>query len=220
MKKTIIAAAAALFVVFSLSGCGGNDESNEEAYIPAVPAAEEAPEVQSEAPSPERDENYDAERIVADLFKENATNEEDIKKLFATLPGINWSEYERYTDGKAMDLIQWLYRRGMTDSEEILSIMNATDGLDGAFSEGYAAILDNAFMNGPEDFIKCLAQLDSAKAERVDAYVAYDCDWGGREEVKPAIITTKELMAGSELTDTELKAAEQLLRTIEAGSPG
>jgi hypothetical protein len=219
MKRTIIRTLlSATLLLFLLNGCGKTDSG--EVYKPNVPAAEEAAEqaAQSAVPSPAYEENYDAEEIIADLFKGDEMSGEETTKLFDALPDINWSEYERYTDGKAMELISWLYQRGSTERVELISIVNATDGLDGAFTEGYAAILDNAFIAEPEKFVKCLAQIDAAKAERADAYIAFDCAYGAREEVKEAIALTKELISGDKLSAAEKQAAEQLLRTIEAGA--
>ncbi|AAM25851.1 hypothetical protein M2349_002414 [Caldanaerobacter subterraneus subsp. tengcongensis MB4] len=102
------------------------------------------------------------EAYVLSLFKGDETSEANAKKIISTLPKLNWSLYEKQSNGGAMKLLTWLYERKCDnmDTKDITNILKATQGLDDAFAEQYANIVGKLCYNNLERFIDALTTLE------------------------------------------------------------
>jgi hypothetical protein len=156
------------------------------------------------------------EETIHRLLNDTTAGRPDVPRILELLPDINWRLYGlRFEDAPA--LIGWLYGLHITDQADILRLLRATRGLDGAFSEGYAGVVGKIFRAEPEAMVKCLAQLDDDQADLICGFIAYDCDYGYREEAKDAISQTRALAEDGALADNERAAARRLLAFIDAG---
>jgi len=115
------------------------------------------------------------EAYVLLLFKGNETSEDEAKKIISVLPKLNWSLYEKQSNGGAIKLLTWLYERKCDNMEvqDIANILKATQGLDGAFVEQYANIVGKLCYNNLERFIDALTTLDNKQAEQIYKFLKY-----------------------------------------------
>jgi hypothetical protein len=158
------------------------------------------------------------EELVHGLMKESETTPENAGKIIAALPEINWRIYSQlYDDGPTdfddgpMDLIDWLYRRDITEENEILSILKATHGLDGAYSEGYSSILANIYQADPSRFIRQAGLLNPRQLVNV----AFLLPYGLYDQLDEAVADLTEMAENEKLPAAEQAAAREILRNID-----
>lgn len=156
------------------------------------------------------------EETICRLLNDTAAGQPDAPRILELLPDINWRLYSlRCKDAPA--LLGWLFGLDITDQADILNLLQATHGLDGAFADGYASVVGKIFRAEPETILECLALLDDDQADLICGFIAYDCDYGYREEAKDAIAQTRALAESGTLADNERAAAQRLLKLIDAG---
>lgn len=224
MNKKIIVLITAALLLIGITACTAPQK---QAVTPAPEASETAAATPSEAgqaeildtpaPPPSAEPDFEAEQKVYELFSETDRTGSDASEIIAALPEINWAEYDKYTQGKTMDLISWLYVLTIDDEQQVLSLMMSTEGLDGAYTEGFAGVLGRIYMADPYLFIQCLSQLEQAQAEAVCRYVAFECDYGVREDAQDAIAATRAFLKDDSLQAAERAAAGLLIDTLERG---
>lgn len=201
--------AAACFIMMLTSGCLHMVRNNTDALTPSQTAA-----------SPSVSFDFSAEAAVSTLLRSADQNTADFNKVFTELPDINWTEYDSYTKGKAIDLIAWLYTANYRDDAQLLCLMRATSGLDGYMTEGYCGVLSKVITTDTKSFIACLAQMDQQEADQLCGYAAYGCGYRGETEPsRAALAEVKALLDDGTLTLEERTSAEKLLKALnkEAG---
>jgi hypothetical protein len=225
MKQKIIVYITASVILIGMTACAApqNQAVTPAPKVSEAAAAETTEASQAEAldtlePSPSAAPDFEAEQKVFELFTATDRTGSDASEIIAALPEINWAEYERYTEGKTMDLISWLYVLTIDDEAQVLSLMLSTEGLDGAYSEGFAGVLGRIYMADPYLFIQCLSQLEQAQAEAVCRYVAFDCGYGVREDAQDAIADTRAFLKDDSLPAAERAAAGLLIDTLDSGA--
>ena len=215
-----------MFVAFLtvLTGCAqkGSGSASEPTGSDPRQSASPAPETMGPSASanptmdstPSPSDNYEAEQKVYDLFNKDEKSAADIKVLLTALPDMNWTKYSRYCSSvgaEAYDLMDWLYNLDITDEADIIHIMKSTQGLDGAYAEGFCGVLANILSAHTELFVRCLAQTDDEDIPLLCGYAAYYLGYGGLEEQRAMIIADiNTLLDGSTLGDREQQAATQL----------
>lgn len=231
-KSNIFIILATCILLPSLSGCtsqnstnfsstGANNETKSNYTNNTIEGASQNSsrnntESNTKTASPSSSESNNDELFIYKLFKGSKTNNDDTKKILSALQNINWNKYDQISKGKAVDLIDWLYTLGITDNEDIVSVLNATNGLDGAIAEGYSGIVANLFTADVHKFIKCLGQLELSKVKSVCPLVAYGCGYTANEKSKQIIFETKMLLNNSDLTDKEKEVTSQLIKAFES----
>jgi hypothetical protein len=230
MIRKRLALLIAVFLIFGTAACAAPnnpaDNPAENQTEPTVPGAVEttmaATAEQSQgvlldtpAPSPSATPDFEAEKKIFELFTASDLNGSNTGELIAALPEINWTEYDKYTQGKTMDLIEWLYVLTIDNKEQALSLMNATDGLDGAYADGFAGVLGRIYTADPYLFVQCLSLLEQMQAEEVCRLVAYDCGYGVREDAKDAIAATRAFLYDGSLLPAEREAARLLIEIMD-----
>ena len=110
-----------------------------------------------------------------------------------------------------------MYTLEITENEDIVSVLNATNDLDGAIAEGYSGIVAKLFTADVHKFIKCLGQLEMNKVKSVCPLVAYGCGYIANEKSKQIVSDTKMLLNNSDLTDKEKEVTSQLIKAFESG---
>ncbi len=153
-----------------------------------------------------------------DLFGREDKSDADVAALLAVLPDMNWSRYDRYCrsiGGDAYGLMDWLYGLALTDETDIVNLMKSTDGLDGAYSEGYSGVLANLATADPARFVRCLAQTDDGDLPLLCGYTAYYLGYSGLEGRRGQLIAALEaLLDGKTLGDGERYACRGLLDAL------
>jgi hypothetical protein len=179
-----------------------------------APDASGQPAGTSEMPA----ESYDAEKTVYDLFEREDKSDVDVAALLAALPDLSWSRYDRYcrsVGGDAYELMDWLYGLTITDETGIVNLMKSTEGLDGAYSEGYSGVLANLATADPAKFVRCLAQTDDGDLSLLCGFTAYYMGYSGLEGERGELIAALEaLLDGGILGDREQYACRGLLDAL------
>jgi hypothetical protein len=157
------------------------------------------------------DPKYDEEKQISDLFHQEEIDKEDEKEILRLLSDINWCDYYKLTDGD-YQLIEWLNTLDITDSDALLSLLNATNGLDGAMADGFAGILADLLEKNPSTFISCLAQLTDSKADIILNLLRYDLSYD--EQGKTVISKLNELLT-KDLPEKETAICRKLIQEIE-----
>lgn len=157
------------------------------------------------------DPKYDEEKRVYELFNQEVINKEDEKEIIRLLSDIDWIEYYRLTDGD-LKLMEWILQLEITESDDVLQLLNATNGLDGAMADTYSSIMGNLLEKNMETFISCMTQLNEAKAEIVYNLIGYDLSYDDQGGV---VVTKLNELLKKELSAKESDICQRLLQEIE-----
>lgn len=157
------------------------------------------------------DPKYDEEKRVYEFFNQEVINKEDEKEIIRLLSGIDWIEYYRLTDGD-LKLMEWILQLEITESDDVLQLLNSTNGLDGAMADTYSSIMGNLLEKNMETFISCMTQLNEAKAEIVYNLIGYDLSYDDQGEV---VVTKLNELLKKELSAKESDVCRRLLQEIE-----
>ena len=186
----------------------------------------------SQRVEPEREDVSDTQKVYI-AFNQLVTNKnlsaEELyayrRDVFANLPNMNWTEFglcgsKGMEDDTRFALMAWLNNQESYSSSEILWLqMGCTArGLDGAYSERYAAVLSSAFFYDPILFAKTLAA-DSVPADtrsHVISSTAFDAEWYPTQLAEATTILEAALSNG---TFTELEAGWVELLLLYLSTP-
>ena len=214
------------FVILSaiLAGCTQNGSASPSAPAGTDPEQSVSPTSETTGPSaipcpildstPSPSDNYKAEQKVYDLFSKEDKSTADNRALLAALPDMNWTKYSRYCaslGAEAYNLMDWLYQLDLTEEADIIHVMKSTQGLDGAYAEGYSGVLSNLLSTHTQTFVRCLAQTNDEDIPLLCGFAAYHLGYGGLEEQRAKIIADiNALLDDGTLDDREQQAATQL----------
>ena len=118
------------------------------------------------------------EQYLFSLFKGADTSAANRDRIIETLPGVDWRQYDKASGGRAMDLLQWLYGLRTQDPRHVPYLLEATTGLDGAWSETYACIVGRLFDDHQAVFLRVLGELPSERAGEVARLLVYHESYG------------------------------------------
>lgn len=166
--------------------------------VPAGQAVSGAP------PSPEQ--------YVFSLFKGADTSAANRDRIIETLPGVDWRQYDKASGGRAMDLLQWLYGLRTQDPRHVPYLLEATTGLDGAWSETYACIVGRLFDDHQAAFLRVLGELPSERAGTVAMHLVYRASYGDLAAFRKKL---EGLAAGGGLQGAELAAIGAILAALD-----
>jgi hypothetical protein len=152
-----------------------------------------------------------AETAVHDLLMVGNAGTVDKEALMAKLPDLNWTVYAGLYGKEAPDLLAWLYSQVFSDEKDIFRVLQATKGLDGAYSEGYASILAGIYDREPEKLIRQLAKLPEQKIDQVADLLAYGLSYFDMGPIKTEL---QELTESSSLSEREQTSARVVLYSI------
>lgn len=231
MKARIIAMIIGILSVSVLAGCaqmGNNTGSSPSAVIAnssasanfSPSASATSPETSAPLTSPSPSSNLepasygDTTQFIYDKYKGDKTNNADIKSILSALSGLNWTEFDKLTGGRAVEFIQWLYKQDFSNQDSLILLLNSTKNLDGAFTDGYAGLITSLLRSNPKTFIESLAQLDESKAEIIYPLIAYGT--GNGTHAGSSISDVQKLLAGNELSEKEKNVAHSLLKAMPA----
>lgn len=152
------------------------------------------------------------EAYVLSLFKGEETTAADAKKIISTLPALNWSVYDKQSNGGAMKLLTWLYDREFDEVADITSVLKATTGLDGALTNQYANVVGKLCSNRLTEFIDALSTLSNEQADKICDFLGYYSTEADVSFIKHHLDT---LMKSSEVTGAQKAVIEKLIKTFK-----
>ncbi|MBT2761202.1 hypothetical protein [Paenibacillus sp. ISL-20] len=173
MFKPNIAYLFLMAVLFLVTACSSNQA--------------EAPTSSSEpATTAVIDYNSTAESVFSLYKGEDMSTEDKVTNMLDQLEGIDWTEYNRLSNGQTLATLELLYtHRSLIKPEHYRSLFLATTNLDGASAEQYAAIAGELFTQDTEGVVHALADLsDDANRQSVISSIAYHLGYQDVSQVK------------------------------------
>ncbi|KXG75533.1 hypothetical protein [Thermotalea metallivorans] len=136
-------------------------------------------------------ESYDAEskmegieEQIFRLFADIHEKPDNKTLILSIIKDINWSTYESLYSNASFDLLNWLGSISYENERDMISILQAVDGLDGAMAEEYASIVGQIFLKDKNRFIKCLSKIPETKMKTVNKFVAYYCSYKDINQIR------------------------------------
>jgi len=140
--------------------------------------------------------------------------EEKMNEVLALIANVDWHAYNETSGEQSMELIELLYHNIIyIEPADFPNLILGTKGLDGAWSESYAAIVGQLFMRDQVDFIKALADtVDLSQKRYVISLIAYNLSY---QDVKPIIKELEELRTSEKFNATEKEVMDALIVELE-----
>ena len=140
--------------------------------------------------------------------------EEKMKEILPIIANINWHTYNETSGEQTRELIEFLYlNQKYIDTAHFPDIILATKGLDGAWSESFAAIVGGLFTRDRDEFIKALADTkDITQQESVIGLIAYNLNY---QDVKPIIEELDQLSKSEKYTASEKVVIDSLILELK-----
>ena len=200
MFKPNIAYLFLMAVLFLVTACSSNQA--------------EAPTSSSEpATTTVIDYNSTAESVFSLYKGEDMSTEDKVTNILAQLEGMDWTEYNRLSNGKTLETLELLYtHRSLIKPEHYRSLFLATTNLDGASAEQYAAIVGELFTKDMEGVVQTLADLsDDANRQSVISSIAYQLGYQDVSQVKQKL---DQWQTKKELDDPEKNVITSLIAAL------
>ncbi|MGO4787165.1 hypothetical protein AB4124_07020 [Paenibacillus sp. 2KB_20] len=200
MFKPNIAYLFLMAVLFLVTACSSNQA--------------EAPTSSSEpATTAVIDHNSPAENVFSLYKEEDMSTEDKVTNMLAQLEGIDWTEYNRLSNGKTLATLELLYtHRSLIKPEHYRSLFLATTNLDGASAEQYAAIAGELFTQDTEGVVQALADLsDDANRQSVISSIAYHLGYQDVSQVKQEL---EQWQSNKGLDDPEKNVIASLIAAL------
>lgn len=154
--------------------------------------------------------NEDIEAQVRELFKGNGTTSESTEKIVALVPYINWSKYGKENLDGFSNTMMWLGNLKISSKDTMVNILNATNGLDGAFTDAYCSAVKNLFFSNKDVFLEGLNDIDDDQLKIISSFIHYDCRPEEANKVKDYFRNI------SESNNETLMEADRAKRFLEA----
>ncbi|MFC5405913.1 signal peptidase I [Cohnella soli] len=137
----------------------------------------------------------------------------NLAKLDAILKYVAQINWHAFGQENALELLTFLYNnRDAISATGKIQLMRATDGLDGALSETYAAIVGEWYSSDRPHMIQSLAVLPTDQRSMVAAYIAKQSGYGNLEQT---ITETNALLDAEWINPPEKSVVEGLLAAFE-----
>jgi hypothetical protein len=136
--------------------------------------------------------------------------EEKINDILTLIANVDWHTYNEKSGEKSMELIDLLNHNIIyIQPADFPNLILGTKGLDGAWSESYAAIVGQLFMRDQVDFIRALADTaDLNQKKQVISLIAYNLSY---QDVKPIIKELEELRTSEKSIAAEKEVINALI---------
>ncbi len=160
------------------------------------------------------DHESPAERVLSLYEGEDMSAEDKATNMLAHVEGMDWMEYNRLSNGKALETLELLYtHRSLIQPEHYTSLFLATTNLDGASAEQYAAIVGELFTKDREGVVQALANLgDEASKQSVISSIAYHLGYQDVAQVKQEV---QQWQTNKVLNDAEKDVIASLIAAID-----
>lgn len=156
--------------------------------------------------------NNTTEEYIYKAFKNIKEDTAAKTKIFSTIENIDWKKYDSIEEDAAIKLLDWLSITQISTEDEIVSILKATQHLDGAYAEAYSSIVAKLYLDDKYKFIKCLTTLPEEKIKKISSYVAYGASYYDLSQIENE---TRDLLNLKGLTADEKETILELVRCME-----
>lgn len=155
-----------------------------------------------------------AERVLSLYEGEDMSTEDKATNMLAHLEDMDWTEYNRLSNGKTLETLELLYtHRSLIQPEHYASLFLATTNLDGASAEQYAAIVGELFTKDREGVVQALADLgDEADRQSVISSIAYHLGYQDVAQVKQEV---RQWQTNKVLHDAEKDVIASLIAALD-----
>lgn len=160
-------------------------------------------------------ENKEIEKEIYGLFAGDKTSGANAKKIFDLLPYADWSRFASINTDRFFQIMDWLENRKYENTEELATVMDSTNGLDGGYTEKYCSVLKGFFLKDMKGFIKALSSLDEEQARLIASYTVYGLSYGDTSSIEKDM---ENLCASGGLTQKEKEAANALYLKMSSGN--
>lgn len=150
------------------------------------------------------------------LFRGNETPDAAAKEILRALPRLDWRKYDRVSGGEAIVVLCWLSEVQMRDTEDVVCVLRATRGLDGALAEQYCSIVDKLYTADPKRFVRALSQLRAKEIRLICSFLSYSAGYSADKPRMEA--ATARLLAEPDLSEREKALAEQIMQSISGSA--
>lgn len=155
-----------------------------------------------------------AERVLSLYEGEDMSTEDKATNMLAHLEDMDWTEYNRLSNGKTLETLELLYtHRSLIQPEHYTSLFLATTNLDGASAEQYAAIVGELFTKDRKGVVQALADLgDEADRQSVISSIAYHLGYQDVAQVKQEV---RQWQTNKVLHDAEKDVIASLIAALD-----
>ncbi|MEK4733164.1 hypothetical protein ACYCS5_03940 [Paenibacillus sp. SEL3] len=142
------------------------------------------------------------EELVLSFYKDSSLSDEaKVRHITDHLAGIQWGKMNENNEHQSLEMIEYLYRqRAFIPSESFPNLIRASEGLDGALSESYAALMGDLFTRDRTAMTRALANMDKTNRTQGIGSIGYALSYREPKEVKKEI---QQWQAGQKLTTAE-----------------
>ncbi|MEC0234953.1 hypothetical protein P4H71_11505 [Paenibacillus kribbensis] len=187
-------------------GCASNPV--EQYTDAAVPSGEKAVKPKQSSANTQQTRQSKEERVLSFYKDSSLSDEEKVHHITDDLAGIQWGKLNKNSEHQSLEIIEYLYKqRAFIPSESFPNVIRASDGLDGALSESYAAIMGELFTRDKTAMTRALANTDKSYRVHGIGSIAYGLSYQEPKVVKKEI---RQWQAGQKLTAAE----KQVIRTL------
>ncbi|MDQ0496461.1 hypothetical protein [Paenibacillus brasilensis] len=154
------------------------------------------------------------EELVLSFYNDSSLSDEaKVHHITDHLAGIQWDTFNKISRKQSLEVIEYLYKqRAFISSESFPNVIRASDGLDGALSESYAAIMGELFTRDKTAMTRALAKTDKSTRVQCIARIGYALSYREPKEVKKEI---QQWRAGQQLTAAEKEVIRALLVKLD-----
>ncbi|MFB5675219.1 hypothetical protein [Paenibacillus terreus] len=202
-----------------LQGCSQNSASKDASQQPSISiSTSDADPAHSSAPTPESDSaaatdtgadsSPEPEKTLLQIYNGNLQDEEKVPALVDLLGGLDWHKLNEASEsGKSLEIIEYLGKnKNYITPEQYPLLFQATEGLDGASTESYSALVGELYYKNKEDVVRTIAQMnDQAKQQQIIGPIAYYLTYKDIDQEKRSLQTR--------LDSGKLEAEEELIVT-------
>jgi hypothetical protein len=158
--------------------------------------------------------NEDIEQIAYELFENGDISKKDTETFFQLLPYLDWGILAGISDETFFNIINWLQNYNYESVENVITVFNSTNGLDGAYSEAFSNMLKGMFLKDEPKFISALIGTEEKQKELICFYLVYALEG---EEDKETIEYLKNGLTSGKYIGEEKQVIEFILETLNVG---
>ncbi|MGW9530479.1 hypothetical protein ACWHAM_22690 [Paenibacillus terrae] len=154
------------------------------------------------------------EEWVLSFYKDPSLDDEaKVHHIVDHMVDMNWGTLNKISGHQSLQVIEYLYKqRAFIPSESFPHLIRASDSLDGALGESYAAIMGELFTRDKTAMTEALANTDKSNRARGIGSIAYALSYRETSAVKKEI---RQWQAGQQLTAAEKEVIRALFVKLD-----
>lgn len=157
--------------------------------------------------------NPSVEVMIYNIFQGAEEDRVKVEKILGQINEIDWKIYESVSNSETFELLDFLEEYlPNSDTEKKVNFFKATKHLDGAYSQLYASIVKDLFLQDQKGTISLISRIDPSKYEEVIDHLLYGLyDSPISDDELDQIQDQVEELKKSDITDSEKKVIDLFL---------